>query len=176
MMTGMSGKQLVLVIVLVEAAIAATIFVVFASQGQPLLGSAIGLGVLVMPFLFIPLTVKGVASITRWNSLAQHYPQAAHAPSEFDRTTLSMSIRWPYLMVNNAILGTSDEDHLHLMFLPLLSFGTQPTSIPWAAITEIKPWQLGLMELTVLDGPSLWVPKELVQAEIELRKEMCESQ
>ena len=174
MTNGMSAKQLVITVVLVELASAVMVFAILASQGQTWLGVAFGAGILIFPVVLIPLVINGIASLTGWRTLARNYPEAESAPPESERKTLSMGIRWPLMSVNNAILGAADERHLHLMFVPLFSFGIGPVSIPWAAVTEIEPSTFGRIKLTILGGPSLWVPREMVRDELEVRAAMGE--
>ena len=71
------------------------------------------------------------------------------------------------------MLCAADENHLHLRMFDVFAIGgMKPVSIPWAAITDLDPSMLGRVKLTILSAPSLWVPKELVSEELEIRASM----
>ncbi|CAE7662721.1 unnamed protein product [Symbiodinium necroappetens] len=172
MMTGLSGRQLVIVIIMVELASAMMVFGLLASQGRIGLGIGLALTILVIPLVLIPLTLYGLGTLVGWRSAAALYPETPDAPTPKSRRVCSMAVRWPFMGFNNVILSATDESHLHLRFVDVFSFGTPPLSIPWAAVTEITPSALGRAKLTIIDAPPMWVPKELVKDEVALRKEM----
>ena len=80
MMTGLKGKQLVIVVLMVEAASAIMVFALLAANGRPTLGAIIGAAILAGPFIIIPPTLWLLARVTRWNRLAALYPEVVTAP------------------------------------------------------------------------------------------------
>ncbi len=170
MMTGLSGKQFAIVIVLIEAASALMVFALLASQGRPGFGVAVGAGIIVMPFILIPATLKAISSVARWPVLASLYPEVESAPEPKSRRLCSIAIRSAFIGINNCVLADTDEDHLHLRMPAIFDWGMRPLSIPWAAVTEIDSSMLGRVKLTILDGPSLWVPRERLSWRGERRR------
>jgi len=171
MMTGLQGKQLIIIVLMVEAASALMAFALLAANGQPGFGALLGLSIVVIPFVIIPPTLKLLSNITKWTTLVDLYPEVVNAPEPKTRKVCSLAVRWPAMGFNNCILAASDESHLHLRVPEILQFGgMKPVSIPWAAVVDLTPSLLGRVKLNIMDAPSLWVPKELVSDEVALRE------
>lgn len=133
-------------------------------------GVLVGVIACAAPWLLVAPLILAMARASRWTRLSTLYPLRAPNPDATPARLTSIAVRWAWLAFNNCMEVRTDDDHLHLAFgIPMSP--RMPVSIPWAAVTGIGASRQRA-RLDVLDGPSLWVDRKLVEREVGLREEM----
>ncbi len=152
----------VIAILLVDAIMIGTIVGATVSWRAGLLAGA---GAIVVPAVLVPFCVWGFARMTRWRELARLYPSVEPGPNAPRARIASISVRRWWIGLNNCVTLCPDDDHLHVrVMLPLVP----GLSVPWAAVSELTERRMST-ELTLIEGPSIWVPKWAAKQELEVR-------
>lgn len=75
----------------------------------------------------------------QWAPLASRYPPRPVLPSAVSRGFQSISLHG-WFGVNNCLTIAVDEHHLHMIPWRMFRFlGATPVSIPWDAISDVRP-------------------------------------
>lgn len=127
---------------------------------------------LALAALTLPGALWLLAAVGGWRSLAERFPRAPAAPGA-DSGLGSISIGG-WCNYNLCVRWRADDEHLHLSILPIVAFFHAPMSIPWAEIDFGSPGRRRSMVRGRVGNRTLWLQREMVRRELEVRAAVAE--
>ncbi len=150
--------------------------VIVGSQVSPTMGIVAGAAGILIPLALFTLVVPLAAGAMGWFTLHRLYPQVGTPVFRSDAPMISPAFGSPWVGLNNVTEAYADEEHLHMRLFSLTKRSRMPVSIPWARVVAIEPFKKDRAILRLETGPSIYVPKRLVAAEMALRASLDDSE
>ena len=168
----MNRQTIVSLVVVISIVDAFIIGAILTKAVSPTVGAIGFVGGALLPIALLYTVIPMFVSLTGWNRLHELYP--CEDPAVFDsgaKLVSSLGVRSAAMSFNNVTQGKATDSHLHLRINLPGPVWKRAVSIPWEAVSELKPGPMRT-RLVVDDAPDLWVPHRLVRDERDLRDAM----